>query len=180
MTTGEGGMVVTDREEVARRAARFVNHGRADSNTHVEVGHNFRMTSLAAAIGRVQLERLPEFVERRRTHAAKLTETLERTSLVAPVEPDDRTHVYHQYTIRCGDRERARESLDEFGVDTGVYYPTPIHEQPAYDDLDHDAPVSEVVSDQVFSVPVHPELSIRDVDIIATGLVYTDRYALSE
>ena len=178
MTTGEGGMVLTDDETVARRAARFVNHGRSENGTHVDVGHNFRMTNLAAAIGRVQLDRLPEYLEARRGFAETLTETVERTSLVAPTVPEDRAHAYNQYTVRTADRGTVRRVLEEFGVDTGVYYPTPIHEHPPYADRSVSAPVAEAAADQVLSLPVHPSLSERDLDVLCTALVYADRYAL--
>ena len=171
MTTGEGGMVLTDRDDVAAAAARFVNHGRADSAgrgyEHAEVGHNFRMTSLAAAIGRVQLARLPEFVAARRENARTLSDRLADAPVATPTEPADRTHAYHQYTVRVADRDRFRAALEERGVDTGVYYPRPIHEQPAYDDVDHDAPVAEAAADEVVSLPVHPGLSPDDVRRVA-------------
>ncbi len=170
MTTGEGGMVVTDRDDVAERAASFVNHGRNDEGRHERVGHNFRMTDLAAAIGRVQLEKLPDFVEARRTNAARFDEALAGGPLTAPREPDGRTHAYHQYTIQCRDREAVRDHLSSYGVDTAVYYPTPIHEQPAYDDVDHRAPNAEQAAESVLSVPVHPNLSETDRSTIATAL----------
>jgi len=162
MTTGEGGMIVTDREPVARRAAQFINHGRRSSDEHVEIGHNFRLTDIAAAIGREQLEKLPEFNDRRRENAARLTDALADTSLQLPSEPADRKHVYHQYTVRTSAREALREHLDEFGVDTGVYYPTPIHQQPAYADVTRSLPRAEAAASEVLSLPVQPALSERE------------------
>ncbi|MGM0398301.1 MAG: DegT/DnrJ/EryC1/StrS family aminotransferase [Halobacteriota archaeon] len=176
MTTGEGGMVVTDREDVARRAASFANHGRTQDGTyaHERLGSNYRMTSLAAAIGRVQLDKLPGWVRSRRSNAARLTETIDRIPGVeAPVEPDGRTHAYHQYTIRTDHRERLRDELAAAGVDTAIYYPTPIHQLGAYDDFDVDAPVAERAAAAVVSLPVHPELSAADVETITTALQQT-------
>lgn len=172
MTTGEGGMVTTDRRDVAERAASFVNHGRTASGgyDHVRLGHNFRMTSMAAAIGRVQLSRLPKYNEARRANAAYLTDRLRDAAVKPPIEPDACRHVYHQYTIRADDRDGLREHLESEGVGTGVYYPTPIHEQPAYDHVDHDAPVSEQVAGDVLSLPVHPGLSGDDVRTIAKAI----------
>ena len=171
MTTGEGGMIVTDREGVAERAARFVNHGRRGSDEHVEIGHNFRLTDLAAAIGRVQLERLPEFNARRRENAARLTDGLSRTDVGTPSEPGSRRHVYHQYTIRTADRAALRAHLDEHGIGSGVYYPTPIHRQPAYADVDGSFPAAERAAGEVVSLPVHPGVSEPDcrriVDAVA-------------
>jgi len=170
MTTGEGGMIVTDRADVAERAARFVNHGRDDDYRHVELGHNFRMTNLAAAIGRVQLKRLGRFVRARRDAAARLTDALDDSPVRTPPDPDGVAHAYHQYTVTTPDRDRLATHLDDHGVDTGVYYPTPIHEQPAYDGVEADCPVAERAADRVLSLPVHPGLSDADLDRIAGAL----------
>ncbi|WP_424020043.1 DegT/DnrJ/EryC1/StrS family aminotransferase (plasmid) [Halorientalis pallida] len=167
MTTGEGGALVTDREGVAERAARFVNHGRDDSYRHVELGHNFRMTNLAAAIGLVQLEKLPQFNRARRANAAELTDLLEDTSVIPPVEPVERRHVYHQYTVRTQRRDVLREELSAAGIDTGVYYPTPIHEQPAYRGTDASAPVAGRAAEEVLSLPIHPATTEADRRTIA-------------
>ncbi|AQL44918.1 aminotransferase DegT (plasmid) [Halorientalis sp. IM1011] len=167
MTTGEGGAVVTDRDDVAERAERFVNHGRDGSYRHVDLGHNFRMTNLAAAIGLVQLEKLPQFNRARRANAAELTDMLEDTSVIPPVEPVERRHVYHQYTIRTQRRERLQDALSAAGVDTGVYYPTPIHEQPAYEGVDASAPVASRAAEEVLSLPIHPETTEADRRTIA-------------
>ncbi|AGB16215.1 putative PLP-dependent enzyme possibly involved in cell wall biogenesis [Halovivax ruber XH-70] len=164
MTTGEGGMVTTDSTAVADRIARYCNHGRATGDRaygHVELGHNFRMTSIAAAIGRRQLDRLPALNDARRSHAAYYDEHLPRGPIERPIEPAGARHVYHQYTIRTPDRDALAESLAAEGIDTGVYYDTPIHEQPAYDDVHTAAgtfPQTELAADEVLSIPVHPSL----------------------
>jgi dTDP-4-amino-4,6-dideoxygalactose transaminase len=176
MTTGEGGMVTTDRAEVAENAASFVNHGRVPDRPayeHTKTGHNFRMTSLLAAIGRVQLERLPAYNESRRTNAARLTEALsELDGIETPVEPADRRHVYHQYTIRHGERDALLDHLEGSGVGAGIYYPRPIHFQPPYADGEAtskgatDAPAAEYAAESVLSLPVHPGLEREDVEAV--------------
>ncbi len=172
MTTGEGGMVVTDRDDVAENAASYVNHGRPPEGgyEHVRVGQNYRMTSIAAAIGRAQLERLPDYVEARRENAARLTSGLADTSVTTPSEPEDRKHVYHQYTIRTSERDGLAEYLEENGVGSGIYYPTPIHEQPAYEEVNCDAQVTERAAEEVLSLPVHPSLTTDDIETIITGI----------
>ena len=169
MTTGEGGMVTTNRDDVADRAASFVNHGRdvgdGGSYEHVALGHNYRLTSLAAAIGRAQLERLPEFNRARRTHAAYYDDQLDPFPLETPTEPAGYRHVYHQYTVRTENREALAATLDDHNVDTGVYYETPIHQQPAYETVSTAAatlPNAERAAETVLSLPVHPTLSERD------------------
>jgi len=164
MTTGEGGMITTDRDDVAEAAKRFINHGRAtDGYEHVELGHNFRMTSVAAAVGNAQLDRLPTFVERRRENARVLTDELADAPVVTPVEPDGRRHVYHQYTIRCDSRDAVAQRLADHGVDSAVYYPTPIHEQPAYRERSAAAPVAERLTDELLSLPIHPAVTPDEV-----------------
>jgi dTDP-4-amino-4,6-dideoxygalactose transaminase len=169
MTTGEGGMVVTDSENIAERAASFTNHGRSPDGPayeHRGVAQNYRMTSVLAAIGRVQLDRLPGYNEARRANAERLTEELP-DGLATPVEPDGRRHVYHQYTVRSDERDALAATLDGAGIGTGIYYPIPIHEQPAYSGVERSLPVAERASEEVLSLPVHPNLSPSDLaDIV--------------
>lgn len=180
-TTGEGGMITTDREDVARRARQYVNHGRDPAGEsgyeHVALGHNYRMTNLAAAIGVSQLERLPAFNRARRKNAAHYDEAFEDLPLETPTVPRGYRHVYHQYTVRAEDRESLRESLDERGVGTAVYYPTPIHRQPAYETLSTaaaDLPRAERAAEDVLSVPVHPTLTEEDRRTVVEAV--TDHY----
>ena len=176
MTTGEGGMITTDRPEVAERAASFVNHGRDDayggctSYEHVEVGHNLRMTSLAAAIGLAQLEKLPGYTRARRRNAAALNDALADAPVETPGDPPEGRHVYHQYTIQHDHRDGLADHLDRTGIDTGVYYPAPIHEQPAYADVDASAPAAERLAGRVLSLPVHPGLTAEEVAAVADAV----------
>lgn len=170
MTTGEGGMVTTNSPDVAEKVRKLVNHGRAGQYYHDEIGYNHRMTDLAAAIGLVQLGRLPGFNERRRVNAAYLDRRLAglpqvRTPMVAP----GATHVYHQYTIRAERRDQLRESLLAQGVGSGVIYPIPLHQQPPYARLlGHlSLPYSEEAAQQVLSLPVHPGLTEHDLERVA-------------
>jgi len=175
MTTGEGGMVTTDRDDVAERGARFVNHGRDESYRHVTLGHNFRMSDICAALGLAQLEKLPNYTTTRRDNAARYDSVLHGSPIEGPVEPSGRHHVYHQYTVRVANREQFAAHLDDYGVDSAVYYPRPIHEQPAYDHVDIDAPVAEDASNEVISIPVHPNLRDRDLETVVTALQEYER-----
>ena len=166
MTTGEGGMITTDRDDIAERARRYINHGRTGKYEHAEVGHNYRMTNIAAAIGREQLQKLPGYIEARRDNAKRLTEALSDTPLVTPTEPNNRTHVYHQYTVRIGDRDDFATYLQDNEVAGSIYYPKCIHNQPAYDDINSQARHAEIAAKTVFSLPVHPELDDADIEHI--------------
>lgn len=167
MTTGEGGMITTDSEALANRITGYVNHGRtpdggASGYDHHELGHNYRMTSLAATIGRVQLEQLTERNETRREHATAYDDRFAELPVETPTVPAGHRHVYHQYTIRTTDRESLRETLESHGVGSKVYYPTPIHQQPAYETMSTattSLPQTERAAEAVLSLPVHPNLT---------------------
>lgn len=177
MTTAEGGMITTDDDGIAEGARRFVNHGRTESYEHADVGHNLRLTSISAAIGREQLSRLPEFNERRRHNAVRLTEGLAETDFVTPKEPEDCRHVYHQYTIRANDRDGVQAYLDDHDIGSGVYYPKCIHKQPAYAGFGGTFPNAEQAADEVLSLPVHPNVSDGDIERIIEVLTdYDDEY----
>jgi len=178
MTTGEGGMVLADDEEVADRAASYINHGRTGDGAyaHARLGHNYRMTSIAAAIGRVQLEHLPDWVESRRANANRLTEGLDDVpGIEPPVEPTGCDHAYHQYTVRCENRSELHDRLADNGVGSGVYYPTLIQQLGAYEGYDDTTPVAERAADEVLSLPVHPALTDGELDRIVETVQETMR-----
>lgn len=168
MTTGEGGMVVTDRDDVAKQARSFIEHGKTE-NGYESLGHNFCMSEITAAIGQVQLEKLPKYNEARRRNAQQLSEEL-TTDILLPTEPKKCKHVYHQYTIQSSERNRIKSSLSERDIASKVYYQTPIHHHPTYDDIDVDLPIADRLSTHVLSLPVHPHLSSDQVSQIATAV----------
>jgi dTDP-4-amino-4,6-dideoxygalactose transaminase len=172
MTTGEGGMVTTDDPGIEAGVRAFIDHGRGerDDYAHDAVGHNLRSTNVAAAIGRAQLDRLPSFTEARRENARRLTDGLADAPIETPVEPADRRHVYHQYTIRCSDRETVRSALDERGIGHRVYYPTLIHELDAYRGYSARTPAAGRATEAVLSLPVHPNVSDADIDRIVEAV----------
>jgi len=165
MTTGEGGMITTDDDEIAERARRLVDHGRSGRYEHVEVGYNYRMTNMQAAIGRDQLERLPEWIQIRRQNAEILTETLSGTDVLTPRTPDNLTHAYHQYTIRTDDRQFVTDRLSDHGVGYGIYYPMTIPEQSAYNHSG-EYEQAQFLSQSVVSLPVHPGVAESDARTI--------------
>jgi dTDP-4-amino-4,6-dideoxygalactose transaminase len=173
MTAGEGGMVVCADEATARHVRLLRNQGMERRYANEIVGYNARMTDLHAAIGRVQLRRLPEWTAARRRNAAFLTEALaptaERAGLVLPAVGAGADPVWHQYTVRSPHRDELVATLGGLGVPTGVYYPTPIHRLPAYD-LDLDLPQTAAAAESVLSLPVHPLLSDAHLDRIVAAV----------
>jgi dTDP-4-amino-4,6-dideoxygalactose transaminase len=169
ITTIEGGMIVTNDPAIAERARLLRNHGSPRTYEHVMLGYNMRMTDLAAAIGLVQLSKLAEWNAIRRANASYLSSGLSGIDgIVPPKVRPEAEHVFHQYTIRLADRDKAAQKLRERGVGVGIHYPVPIHKQPLYQQLgynDH-LPVAEAASHEVLSLPVHPSLTRADLDCI--------------
>jgi perosamine synthetase len=163
MTTGEGGMVTTDDAGLARRIRVFINHGQEEKYLHTGIGYNYRMTDIAAAIGRIQLEKLDGFNRRRQETAAYYDSHLCREGIVRPSTNPGVTHVYHQYVIRVtGEFPLTRDELAQYlrdrGIGTAVHYPVPLHRQPAFAAIAQDArcPAAEECAATVLSLPVHP------------------------
>jgi perosamine synthetase len=169
MTTGEGGMLTTDKKEIAEKAKMIRAHGSKVRYLHEMLGFNLRMTDIAAAIGIVQLGKLEKFTKNRQINAGILSDGLKEISgLVPPVTTEGCSHVFHQYTIRAKNRDKFAAFLKKKEIDTGIYYPIPIHRQPFYRDLGYKdfLPVSEKTVEEVLSLPVHPGLSRDDLQKI--------------
>jgi len=171
MTTGEGGIITTDDDALAQRLRLLRNHGQSQRYQHDVLGYHFRTTDIQAAIGLVQLEKLPAWNEQRIANASYLSERLQGVRL--PVVRPNRRHVFHQYTIRLpGDRQAFQDHLREQSVGTAIHYPRPIHQQPLYLSLGYDdmLPQAEATSREVLSLPVHPALSQSDLDRIVAAV----------
>jgi perosamine synthetase len=169
MTSVEGGMVSCETEEIARQIRLLRNQGMERRYENEIVGFNARMTDVHAAIGRVQLSKLPAWTEQRRANARFLDRHLE--GVTVPPVAEEATHVYHQYTVRVADdRDGFATALaDEHGIGTGVYYPIPNHRLPSFQRT-LDLPETEKAAREVLSLPVHPSLSDDDLDRIVAAV----------
>ncbi|MCD6143423.1 DegT/DnrJ/EryC1/StrS family aminotransferase [Thermococcus sp.] len=179
MTTGEGGMVVTNDGELAKKVDLIRNHGQAEKYLHVELGYNLRMTNIAAAIGRAQLKKLDEWNKKRIENARLLTEGISKIDGLTPPHVDPRAkHVFHQYVIRVEEefplnRDELMAKLREKGIGSAVHYPSPVHQQPFYQKLGYPkdiCPNAIEASKKVLSLPVHPAVSEEDIDYIINTL----------
>ncbi|MEI7778625.1 MAG: DegT/DnrJ/EryC1/StrS family aminotransferase [Actinomycetes bacterium] len=166
MTSGEGGMDSCADEELARRIKLYRNQGMEKRYENEVVGFNARMTDIHAAIGRVQLGKLPAWTKTRQDNAAFLNANLQGV-VVPPVAPGA-THVYHQYTIRVvgQDRDAFAAELAARGVGSGVYYPIPNHLLPSFALTNLDLPETARAAREALSLPVHPALSQDDLATI--------------
>jgi perosamine synthetase len=174
MTTGEGGMITTRDAAYADRVRLLREHGMKVRYHHDIVGYNFRMTDIAAAIGLAQLPKLPGYNERRRAIAARYDAALR--GVVTPFVRPGVTHVYHQYTIRVNERDAFVEKLKERGVGSAIYYPIPVHRQKPFLAMGYGGqsfPVTDRLTEQVVSIPVHPALSDEEVEAVIAAVNQT-------
>lgn len=174
ITTGEGGIITTDDDDVAARLRILRNQGMRARYEYVVAGHNYRLTDLQAALALPQLDRYDETVNARSRNAALLTSGLrDLPGLITPTALEGRRHVWHQYTVRVTpDARLSRDDLvaglAEAGVGSGVYYPKLIGDYPVYDDHPRvaaaDTPVARRIASEVVSLPVHHRLTSSEVD----------------
>ena len=169
MTTGEGGIITTNDDEVARLCRIIRSHGQEQRYVHEYFGLNWRMQDVNGAIGLVQLGHLEGWNKARIANAEALSRLI-RSVETPKVREGDR-HVFHQFTVRVGkDRDGLLQRLQEAGVGSAVHYPIPIHQQPIIQKMgfgEGSFPVAEAAAEHVLSLPVHPMLGPEDVEYIA-------------
>ena len=170
---GEGGIVVTDRDDYAARIRLLRDWGQDSKYHHAVRGFNARMEGFQGAILRVKLRHLPAWTDARRQHAARYHALLADAGLRLPGEMPYATHVYHLYTVRSGGRDDLRAALAADGIHSGLHYPIPVHLQSAYADLGYsrgDFPVSEQAADEVLSLPMFPEMTGEQIETVAASV----------
>ncbi len=175
VAAGEGGVITTSDDALARRLRMLRNQGMVERYRYEMVGRNLRMTDVQAAIAIPQLERLKETNGTRAANAELLTALLgSDLGIVAPPLPDDRDHVWHQYTVLLPDgidRDEVVSRMREAGVEAGVYYPRLCWDYPVYREhpgvVCDPTPEAERVTERCLSLPVHPGLSQREIDWVA-------------
>lgn len=170
---GDGGMILTNNDELAEKLQYLRFHGGRGSYSYKYVGYCSRLDEIQAAILRVKLQYLDDWNETRRSNAEFYGTLLSDSKLVLPVEEPFNKHVYHQYTVRCSEREKLREYLTSQGISTGIYYPGPLHLEEAYRYLgykDGDLPEVERACREVMSLPVFPEMTDEQLAWVAHGI----------
>jgi dTDP-4-amino-4,6-dideoxygalactose transaminase len=172
---GDGGMVVTNSEEVAKHLISLRAHGSTKKYLSDEQGWNSRLDELQAAILRVKLRHLDQWSIQRREAARRYDNLLQGLpGIVTPKRSGFGDHVFHQYTVRVPQRDLMQKRLAEAGVTTMIYYPHPIHLQPIYAALGYrpgDLPVTEAACKQVFSLPMFPELTPEQSEYVCNALM---------
>jgi len=180
MTTGEGGVITTGNDEMAEKMRLMRTHGEKAKYASLMLGCNYRMSEIQAAIGLVQLEKLLAFVAKRRENARRLTRMLAKTEkLQLPHEPKGRQHSWYLYTVRLknateNERNKIVEKLRRKDIGAEVYYVNPVHLMPYYRDSfgRRKLPETEKAAKQVFSLPIHPGVTEKQVAYIGETLLH--------
>jgi dTDP-4-amino-4,6-dideoxygalactose transaminase len=163
---GDGGMVITSNEQLGDRVRLLRTHGSHPKYYHSIVGFNSRLDELQAAVLRVKLPYLKQWSRARRENAAGYEKDFEAADLLSlvklPVVLPDRSHIFHQYVIRCRMRNELQSHLKVQGIGTEIYYPVSLHEQECFRYLGYtaaDFPCSATASRETLALPIYPELS---------------------
>lgn len=175
---GEGGMVVTSDDEQARKIRMLRDWGQDRRYHHIVEGYNYRMDAVQGAALRVKLRQLEDWTEARRERAQLYSQLLATSPVRPPHEAAGNRHVWHIFAVRTPHRDQLQQYLAREGVETGLHYPVPVHLQPAIADLGHrpgDFPRAEAAADSVLSLPIFPELSLRQVETVCE-IIHQDAY----
>jgi UDP-2-acetamido-2-deoxy-ribo-hexuluronate aminotransferase len=170
---GDGGALITRDAVRANLLRQLANHGQTQKYYHQRIGLNSRLDTLQAALLRVKLRHLPAAQAARQATAARYDAGLKDVADIHMPARDPRSsHVFHQYTITVeegGRRDALQQHLKQHGIPSAIYYPLPVHQQPAYAYLGYQAqqfPVAEYLCQQVLSLPMHPGLTVAQVNYI--------------
>jgi dTDP-4-amino-4,6-dideoxygalactose transaminase len=167
---GDGGAVCTDSDEIADRVRLLRNHGQREKYVHLVEGYCHRLDNLQAAVLGVKLPHLDEWNAARRAHAALYDRLLaDVPGVVTPYVAPGMEPVYHLYVIQAPERDRVQAALKAAGIETGIHYPIPLHEQPAYARLGHrpeDFPVSHALGSCILSLPMYAELTDEQIHYV--------------
>jgi dTDP-4-amino-4,6-dideoxygalactose transaminase len=174
---GDGGMIVLSDPQIADRLRLLRQHGSREKYSYEILGMNSRLDSLQAAILRIKLKHLSAWTTARQRNAeryrALFTEFGLGEAVGLPLVPEGSVHVYNQYVIRTKSRDGLRSALRQHGIPTEIYYPSPLHLQPAFAALGHsqgDFPVSEAACAEVLALPIYPELTERQQRLVVEGV----------
>ena len=170
---GEGGALVTNNADYAKRACALREHGSTTRYYHDEVGYNYRMEGIQGAVLGVKLAHLPAWTAARRRIAHRYNELLAKTPLTLPLEAPYAESVYHVYVVRHPKRDKLKEHLQNLGVGSALHYPKALHVQKCFASLGYkagDFPIAERAADTCLSLPIFPGLTDEQVDYVAEAI----------
>lgn len=171
---GDGGLVLTDDQELARECRLLRQHGSEQKYYHLKIGVNSRLDAIQAAVLRVKLGHLEDWNRKRRERAAYYDQNLKGVGdIIPPKVRDYNQHIYHQYTLRTDRRDQLLKHLQERGIPHAVHYPIPLHLQPAFSYLGYGPgsfPLAEQAAQRVLSLPIYPEITSKQQDRIIEAI----------
>lgn len=169
---GDGGMVTCNDDEIAARIRMLRNHGSSRQYYHDVIGYNSRLDELQAVILRIKLGHIDEYNRRRNAVARAYNERLANSGITTPSIPEDRDHVFHQYTLLLDDRDARREAILAHEVACAIYYPVPLHRQQAFADFDQpELAVAEACAERCLSLPIYPEMTEQQIDMVCEAVL---------
>ncbi|MCX6820758.1 MAG: DegT/DnrJ/EryC1/StrS family aminotransferase [Candidatus Aenigmarchaeota archaeon] len=170
---GDGGMVTTNDDVIADKIRLLRNYGETTKYHHAIKGFNSRLDELQAAVLRVKMKHIDQWISMRRKNAELYTEALHGADVILPSEPAGYKHVYYLYVVRSKRRDALQKHLASKGIGTMVHYPIPIHMQQAYNEIGWkkgDFPAAERSSSEILSLPMYPELRKDEIEDIAATI----------
>jgi dTDP-4-amino-4,6-dideoxygalactose transaminase len=170
---GEGGAVVTNDPELARKVSLLRDWGQETKYNHVVAGYNYRMDGIQGAVLNVKMNYIETWTDARRSAAAEYDRSVANLPVARPQPPGHCRHVYHVYAVGLPRREEALKMMQDSGIGVGIHYPIPVHLQKAYANLGYRAgnfPVTEKLANQFLSLPIYPELRPEQVAEVVTQL----------
>jgi dTDP-4-amino-4,6-dideoxygalactose transaminase len=170
---GEGGAVVTDQGEFARRISLLRDWGQEAKYDHILPGYNYRMDGIQGAVLNVKMNYIEAWTEARRAVASYYDRLLEKFPCSRPAPPPHSRHVYHVYAVGLAQREEARRVMQAAAIGIGIHYPVPVHLQRAYANLGYaagDLPITELLTNQFLSLPIYAELQPEQVSEVVQKL----------
>jgi dTDP-4-amino-4,6-dideoxygalactose transaminase len=168
---GDGGAVITNNPEIAKKVAKLKDHGRISKYESDVIGYGDRLDALQAAILTVKLRHLSSWSEKRKSHAHHYNQLFQEiNSVTLPTEEEYSKHVYYMYVIRTKNRDALMTALKEQGIGTGIHYPLPLHLQPSLKYLGYkegDFPIAEEAAKEILSLPMFPELTLEQQNYVS-------------
>lgn len=174
---GDGGMITLSDDKLYQRLLLLRNYGQKSKYEHVSVGINSRLDELQAAILRIKLKYLDQWNSQRADKARQYSEKITNASIQKPCIAEPRKSAHHLYVVRSRNRDQLQTWLSNNGVGTMIHYPTPVHLQPAFEFLGYkrgDLPNTEKCMAEILSLPLYPELSLQDMEIVGDSINHFD------
>lgn len=169
---GDGGLIATNDDEIARQVRIYRNHGSSEQYHHDVIGFNSRLDELQAVILRIKLKHIDEYNQNRLRIAQTYNKLLAGNDLQTPLIPEDRDHIFHQYTLLSDRRDQIREAVIARQIACAVYYPIPLHQQKAFADTHQEPlPITESVSRRCLSLPIYPEMTEQQVQAVCEAVL---------